>query len=161
MSQLFERIPNITLITACPNSGKTFLCRYLLHNLFQNQKLNYGLVFCATAFNESFSFLPKKYIYSQFDENKIKQLMNIQITQMHQSGEAKPAFIIFDDMIGSVNFTTPLFSKLITTYRQYNILLIFTTQYLFKVPPVLRECTYFVTFKHRQKEVFKRFTKHL
>lgn len=92
------------------------------------------------------------YIYSQFDENKLRQLINLQIGQIHTAGKAKPAFVIFDDMVGSINFTSPLFSKLITTYRHYNILLIFTTQYLFKVPPVLRECTtYFITFKQPTK----------
>ena len=152
MSSLFEKIPNITLITAGPNSGKTVLCKYILYDLFKNKKLNYGIVFCPTGFNNSYDYLPKKYLYAQFDENTLIQLVNLQISQIKQHGKAKPAFVVFDDCIGSINFTSPLFSKLVTTYRHYNILLIFTTQYLFKVPPVLRECTtYFITFKQPTK----------
>lgn len=153
MSALFDKIPNITLVCAGPNSGKSYLCKYILQDLFKNNKLKYGIVFCATSFNQSYDFLPKKYIYSQYDENKLIQFINLQIGQIKKSGKAEPAFIIFDDMIGSINFTSPLFNKLITTYRHYNILLIFTTQYLFKIPPVLRECcTYFVTFKQPTKK---------
>ena len=145
--ELLDKIPSIILITAGPSSGKTNLVKYILCDLFTKKKLSYGLVFCPTSFNEAYNFLPSKYIYSQYDEDAIINLINIQIKQIKENGRAKPCFIVFDDVIGSIDFNSPFFSKLVSTFRHYNITLIFCVQYLYKVSPVLRECvSYFITF---------------
>jgi hypothetical protein len=42
---------------------------------------------------------------------------------------------------------------LITNYRHYNITVIIGNQYLYSVPPLIRQCvTYFVTFKQNTKK---------
>jgi len=139
--------PSIILISAGPGSGKTNLIKYILCDLFSKKKLFYGIVFCPTSFNDSYSFLPSKYIYSQYDEDVVINLINLQIKQIKSNNQAKPCFIVFDDMIGSINFNSHLFSKLVSTFRHYNVTLIFSVQYLYKVSPVLRECvSLFITF---------------
>lgn len=154
MSKLFEKIPSIIMIASPPASGKTVLIKYILCDLFKTKKLNYGIVFCPTSFNDSYNFLPQKYVYGQYDENALKHLLNLQTEQIQKNGmnNSKPAFVVFDDCIGSINFKSPLFNKLISTYRQYKLTLIFATQYIYALHSIFRECTtYFITFNQQQK----------
>lgn len=152
MTTLFSKFPSIIMIAAPPASGKTHLIKYILYDLFVKKKLSYGIVFCPTSFNQSYDFLESKYVHSQYNENVLTHLINIQIAQIEKNGKALPSFVIWDDCIGSINFQSPLFMKLITTYRHYNMTLIFTTQYIYKLPTTLRECaTYFITFNQQQK----------
>ena len=124
---VFDKIPNICLLCAGPASGKTSFVQYVIVDLFSKGKMSYGICMCPTNFNNSYSFLPKKYVYSHIDEDVIVKLMNLQIKQIKEHGKAKPAFIIFDDCVALIDFKGPVFNRLITTYRHYNILLIFTT----------------------------------
>lgn len=152
MSNLFEIIPNITLIDSPPRSGKSCLVKYILYDLFKNNKLKYGIVFCGTSFTGCYDFLPKKYVYGTYDENALINLINLQIIQIKNHGKASPAFIIWDDCLGQVDFMSPVLKKLFTTYRHYNLQLIFTTQYIYAVSPILRQCSsYFITFRQQQK----------
>lgn len=147
MSNLLNRIPFISVISSAPQSGKSTLVKYMLTDLFSNKKLNYGLVFCPSAFDGGYSFLPEKYVYLRFDEDAVKNLMKIQMNQIKTNGSAKPAFIIMDDCIGSVNFQSKFISELITNFRHYNITIIICTQYIRRLPPTIHECcSYFFTF---------------
>ncbi len=150
--RLFDKTPNITLIDSPPASGKTNLVKYILQDLFKSDKLKYGIVFCPTNFNGSYDFLNKKWVYGVYEESALVNLINLQISQIKECGKAKPAFIIWDDCIGTIDFNSQILKKLFTTYRHYNLQLIFTTQYIYCVPPVLRSCTtYFITFNQQQK----------
>jgi hypothetical protein len=142
-----DKIPNITLICAPPESGKTYLIKYLISDLFKAKKLKYGLCFCPTSFGGDFDYLPQKYIHTFYNEDIVKNLMDIQISQISQFGKAEPAFIIFDDCIGAVNLKSKFIMQLFSTYRHYNILIIITTQYLKKIDPLIRVCAnFFITF---------------
>jgi GTPase SAR1 family protein len=143
-----EKLPNISLICAPPASGKTYLIKYLLTDLYKKKKIDYGVVFCSTSFNkDNFDYIPENYLYSSYDENIILNLMNIQQQQIDFNDKAKPAFIVFDDMLGLIKFDSKLIIELFTKYRHYNITILITTQYIYAIPPLLRECTtFFFTF---------------
>ena len=144
--------PAIYLLASPPKSGKSVLIKHIISSLFKKNKLSYGIVFSGSLFNRDYAFLPSKYQYSNYSESAIKSLLRLQIEQIKNDGEAKPAFIIFDDMTASVNFNSKIMQALITRYRHFNILLIFAIQYIYKAPPILRECsTFFITFYQSTK----------
>ena len=73
-----DKLPNISLICAPHASGKTYLVKYLLTDLYKKKKINYGIVFCSTSFNkDNFDYIPDNYLYNSYDENIILNLMNI------------------------------------------------------------------------------------
>ena len=130
--KIIENIPNITFICAPPKSGKSYLIKYLLNELFRKKKLKYGIEFIGSKYNGDFDFLSSKYVHSKYDENVLKKFYNIQIKQIQKKGKAPPAFIIFDDMLGSLNFNTGFIAELVPKYRHPNFTMIFTSQYLKK-----------------------------
>lgn len=109
------------------------------------------MFYTTNVVNKSYDFLPSKYIYEFYEENALIKLMNLQIEQK-KKGSTKNCFVIFDDCIGTIDFNSQVLRRLFTTYRQYNIQLIFTTQYIYAIPPILRSCIiYFITFNQQQK----------
>jgi GTPase SAR1 family protein len=165
--ELFNNtIPNISLIIAPPNCGKTYLVKYLLTDLYINKKIKYGVVFCSTNFNtNNFDYIPEKYIYSSYQDDIITNLIDIQINQIKENKKAEPCFIVFDDMIGMINFQSKTLTELFTKYRHYNITVLLTTQYIYKIPPLIRECStfiflFFVTSRRSLKAAFECFFCH-
>ena len=144
--------PSIYLIASPPRSGKSVLIKHIIHSLHKKNKLSYGICFSGSLFNGDYDFLPQKYLFSNYNESVVKSLLKLQIEQIREKGTASPAFIIFDDMIGSMNLSSKIMQMLITRYRHFNILLIFAIQYIYKAPPTLRECaTFFITFNQSTK----------
>jgi hypothetical protein len=95
-------------------------------------------VFTTTKFNKSYeSILPAEYIHSQYNPEALQSLLDIQ----KSTGRKHRAFVIFDDCLPQTAFKSQLFLDLCTTFRHYNLTVILSVQYLFKVPSVLRECT--------------------
>lgn len=148
MTDLFKTFPSIIFMAAKPKSGKSNLTKYIISDLFNKKIVKYGIVICPTVFNGGYDFLPEEYLFSKYDEEVLANFCNFQIQQVKDKGKAEPGFIVIDDCVGSINFNSDAFSKLITTYRHFNLTMIITTQYLYKIPPTVRECaTYFVSFK--------------
>lgn len=138
---------SIIFITAPPKSGKSTLIRELIYNnkdLFQ-----YGLVFTSTGkFNGDYDFIPKRFVHSSFNENILKHFLNIQI----QTKRKNRAFLIFDDFLGCFNPKSKFMTKLLSTYRHYNISIIISTQHIKSLPPIFRECTsYSIIFNTKNK----------
>src|ERR1700679_1227227 len=57
-----------------------------------------------------------------------------------ETGAKYKAFVIFDDCLSTKAFSSQLFVNLTTGYRHWNISIIITTQYIFKLNPTIREC---------------------
>lgn len=135
--------PAVFLFTASPKSGKSVMIKYLLYKMLKVKRFNYGIVFSSTAFNNDYSFMPEEFVHSTFDEEIIKNLM----MKQRSRGTGK-AFVVFDDILGDLKLTSNLMIKLLSTYRHYNISIFLATQYLYKVPPTIRECyTYAFIFR--------------
>lgn len=137
MTSFIDKIktPSIIILSAGPGSGKSYTIKYLLYCLFKQKKLKYGVVFCPTnAMNNNYDYIDSKFVYPSFDEENLKKFLRFQKQHM------QPAFIIFDDCIGSINFNSNLIIHLFTTFRHYNLTIFLATQYIYKVPPTLREC---------------------
>jgi hypothetical protein len=140
-------VPSVTILSASPKCGKSHLIKYLIKDLCSKGKFDYGVVICPTAQNnKEYEFIPPGYLYTEYSEEIITSLMNKQSRAIAQ-GMPKSAFLILDDCLGSVNFRKSVITKLVTTYRHYNITILMSTQYINKIPPEIRECaTYAIVF---------------
>ena len=150
MEEMINKTPNISIICAPPESGKTYLIKYLLNEMFKNKKVKYGIVFCPTKFKGQYNYLPNEFIHAQYNENVLRKFYNIQIAQFLKNKNIEPAFVIFDDCIGSISFKSSFMKKIISTFRHPNITFFFATQYIMEIPPLIRQCaSYFITFDQR------------
>lgn len=156
MSSLLKTKCPVVLLSAKQHCGKSVFIKYVLCTMFMEQRIKYGIVFCPTAFTGSYDFIPSQYVYNSYDINIVKRLMGIQVQQKKQNGYIEPAFIVFDDCIGSMDFNSNLINKLITSNRHYNLTIFLATQYLFKIPPLIRDCvSYFICFRQKTTKSVK------
>lgn len=141
--------PSINLFVGAPRSGKSYLMKYLLIKLALEGKFKYGLVFSPSD-NTFESVIPGKYLHRLYNDDKLKSFLRLQKKSKQQ------AFLIIDDGIGSINLKTELFKHLFTSYRHYNITIFLSVQYVYSVPPVIRQCaTYVYIFKHSNQRSFE------
>jgi hypothetical protein len=128
--------PGLVIITASQGSGKSHLMKYIISQ--HKQKLKYGIAFSHTAFNEgNLSYIPKKYIFAQYQPDKLQNLMKIQ--ESLPQGKRPLAFVILDDCLFDSWVNCKHFNRLMTQLRHYNILVIITTQYVNKISTMIRE----------------------
>lgn len=136
------KLPCVFLIAGAPGSGKSYLTKHLIYQYCKNRKFNHGLVITNTSFNDGYSFVPAKYVHSYYDEAVLQKFLDTQIESK------EPAFLVLDDCLGKAQFNSKFFMSFITTYRHYNITVFLTTQYIYAIPPVIRECcTYSYMFQ--------------
>jgi len=131
------RAPFFLIIAGKPESGKSYLIKYLMmlnNPQYSGDPFQYGIVFTKTKFNGGYDYLPQKFVHSIYREEVLRNLLRIQSETQAQYR----CFVIFDDCLEA--FNSNLFTDLSTQYRHYNISLIVSTQYIYKVPPTFREC---------------------
>lgn len=136
-------VPSLIIITASIGSGKSHLLRYIMNEI--KDKLDYGIVFSHTIFDdENLDYIPKKFKHRVYNPDLIKSLMKIQSEQPKQI--RKKAFMILDDFLGgkstkkTPNWSTcPVFTDLLSELRHYNVFIVINTQYINKIPPIVRE----------------------
>jgi len=131
----------IYLFVGRTNSGKTHLLTYIAWLMQHHFDAAFG--FCPTIFASNISFVRRR--FAKFDKRMLTTIMEYQAKQVEQ-GTAENVLLVFDDIIGedSVKTYGSLLGKLFTCSRHYKITIFITTQYLYKVPPVLRENCKFV-----------------
>jgi hypothetical protein len=141
-------LPSIHIFPASPGSGKSYLIKFLVYLLSKKKQIDYWVVFCGTAFNDSYSFIPEGYVFTNYDENVLGNCLRFQ----SQSTKKPSLGIIFDDCI---SFETDMrrgriISKLFTEFRHYNCTVFVATQYMYRLPPVVREsAAYYWLFPQR------------
>ena len=129
-------VPGLVIISGQQGSGKSNLLKYIMKLL--RSKLKYGIAFSQTAFNEgNLDYIPKKYVYTQYDPIALGNLMKIQAAQTKEKRHL--AFVVFDDCVVDSWVNCKLFNQLVTQVRHYNVLIIITTQWISKIPPMVRE----------------------
>jgi hypothetical protein len=138
--------PFFLLIAAKPNSGKSHLIRYIMtlnHADYHKDPFKYGVVFTNTSFNNGYDYIPSDYVHAQYNPDIIAKLMQIQI----KNNCSHRAFCLFDDCLPLKGFNSQVWIDLATQFRHYNISLIVSTQYIYRIPPTQRECcTHFAMF---------------
>lgn len=132
-------LPGIIAAVGAPGLGKTHFGRYIL---FQSAPyFKHGIIFCPNPTSEQeWDCVQAHRILRVYDTRILEKFMEDQ-----ETNGFPPAFIFFDDCIGSVKFDDSVIKKLCTQFRKYNILVWFGIQYLADVmPPVIRQCAQFV-----------------
>lgn len=149
------RHPGLFLFAAPTNSGKTTLIRFILTEMAKKGIFAYGIVLTGTAgLNNDYSYLPRKAV-SVFSEDRLRAFLRMQRDLAHERGKAPPAFIVLDD-VANENFKKPLYNGLFTTFRHFNLSVFVSTQYIYRIPPTIREqaaiCVAFHQNTGRSKE---------
>lgn len=155
----FIQLPFTLNVAGHCGSGKTVMIRYLIKSL--KSQLDCVVVISNTAnFTEDYKFLDDyqnikcKIFNSLSAENVIKALMQIQ-KRNRENDNKKNVLLIFDDVFGSIK-DSKYFKDLVSTYRHYNISIIFSAQYISGSQTYLREISnYVVVFNQRTQSALK------
>jgi len=133
--------PFFLIIAGKPGSGKSHLIKFIMminHPNYSNDPFEYGIVFTKTKFNGNYDdYIPDKLVHCMYNEQILANLLKMQA----DTQGAHRAFLILDDCLEERAFRSQLFTDLCTQFRHYNISFILSTQYIYKVPPTLRECS--------------------
>jgi ABC-type dipeptide/oligopeptide/nickel transport system ATPase component len=142
--QNYLKLPFCSTIAGSCGSGKSYLIKYICES-FSNI-FNGFIVFSNTAtFTEDYKFLEnyKHKILGSLDfDNELKKIMSIQ-EKNRNKGIKKQFLIIFDDIFGSIK-DSKKFKEFISTYRHYNLSIIFSAQYICGISTYLREISAYV-----------------
>lgn len=134
------KIPYSCVIASKRNSGKTFLCNYLIKHFHDNKLFDYYVLFSQTAhISGDFGCLPDKSKFQEFTKEKLDKIFAYQ-EKAKNSKKPKQCLIILDDIVGAMNNDfTGLINKIFTLGRHYNISIIVLTQFLKRViTPTIR-----------------------
>ena len=90
--------PQIVVSIGKPKRGKTNCLKYfILKNTVDNKIFKYGIVFSKTAsFNKDYTYMPKEYIYSDFDE--MPQILEKFIDGISKLKKKQPCFCVFEEL---------------------------------------------------------------
>lgn len=128
------KYPSATLFLGKTGSGKTFLMKKILNK--NKKKFNRIIAFCPIL-NDDYDFLDKKFVIR--DKEKLNDIIDRQY-ELKKNNMHKPLLIILDDFIGTIDLRhDDIFSKLATNGRHCNITVFYISQFLTKIPPVIRD----------------------
>ena len=162
-NDIIPSLPVGILIIGRSGSGKT----QVMVNIMTNNNLlgdYYDIVYLFTDTNPDKELirdlkLNKKYIITDFDEEKVKTIMSKSENSIEEYGFKKSPKImfLFDDILSNQKFLkSKTATKLATANRHFNISYIFCSQYYKKLPPVLRtNARYYIIFPSSMSEVEK------
>lgn len=146
------------VISAERRAGKSHMATDLIHQICETKSFELCILFSETAeLSGDFAFVPKMFIYDEFNDNTLAKYIDIQagiIKDLKQKGKDKSQFpkilFIFDDVISDLKvFYSKAINKLFTTGRHLAISLVFITQYLHALSPRQRgNIDLLITFKN-------------
>ena len=132
----FFTIPSLIILASRPGGGKTTLIKFEFYKGAQKKSYDCAIIFTKNIDDKFEEVIKEDYIYYNYTDKNLAKILKYQ-----NENPSNRLLLIFDDIIGSLDFNSPLITILVTRYRHFNIGLIFSTQYLFKIPPPIRECT--------------------
>ena len=154
---IFGPAPWLTLICAAKHGGKTQVCRYVCRayaHVFAAI-----VVFCPTAMTGAYDFLPKKYVFDDYDPEVMRGIMDRQ-EQYKRAGKNVHVLCIFDDALSSETIAWEQrkqseLSRLWTANRHWQISIIVVTQSFKRVPRLLRDNIDFCVVGRVQREAYE------
>jgi len=133
--------PFSAIVIGPPKSGKTHLIRYLIQEMVmrKDRSFDYIIVFSRTAgVNNSFGYLPYRYVHSTYQPEMLQAVIDTQESRIGQ-GQPSQCLLILDDVVGMVSWQNQVIDQLWSTYRHWDMSIIISTQYVYKIPPLIRE----------------------
>jgi hypothetical protein len=138
--------PFFMIIAGKSGSGKSHFLRFLMKEINIHQPFDYGIVMSNTCFEkESFDYIPKKYIFEEFNEDVIRNMIKLQKTNLSKEVQ-KHSFLLLDDCIAEKEVDNPIMKKLAIMGKHFNISTILTTQYVHLIPSVIRANAHYNLF---------------
>ena len=160
---IFPNMPCGMLVVGRSGSGKTqtivnmMTNKYLLKDYFDEVYL-----FSDTKPDKELIAdlkLKSKNIISEFDEEKVNEILDKQQAVIDEKGfnKSKKLMFIFDDILSNAKFLkSKTVVKLATANRHFNVSYIFASQYYKKLPPVIRtNARFYIIFPSSMSEVEK------
>jgi len=138
---LFE-IPGHALIVGKTKSGKSYLCRWLLKNLWMARKFaSGGIISMTSSMTGEWDCIPKQYHIHPDATKKYMQLLMDQQRQLVSQGIKRNIFLVIDDAIGMIDWSDRFYIQFMGTARQYYISVFIIVQYMVRVHPSIRAQT--------------------
>ena len=136
--------PNAThVFCSRRNSGKSYLAKYVLHSLVQQQLVDEVYIISQTEhISKSFDCFDDAHIVREYNPAWIQKLIKDQAAAIQKQGKDKAPKIvlILDDVIGTVSPNDPTLNSLFTLSRHCNISVFLLVQHVKQVfSPCLRQ----------------------
>lgn len=127
-------------------SGKSYAIKSLMSQYQKSQPFEFGVVFTRTKFNHAYDYVSDKRVYEDFSVEKLmKYIEGLRTINERKKKEKKvmgPNFIIFDDLMGVIDWYDKRLINWIGTFRHTNTTIFLAIQYLAQgTSTVVRECT--------------------
>jgi len=160
-----KKKPQVYVMVGKPESGKSHLVKSLIYD-FQKKDpyFRFILAFVKTKFNSDYDYLEDQYVYESFDEEKLRShIEKLREYRRKTNKPVPPNLIIFDDLLGDIDWYSPWMTNWLCSFRHTNTSIIMTAQYLMgakSVSTCLRECTnvafiYNSKFKNSLKALYE------
>lgn len=146
--------PNFFLMVGESWAGKSHMIEYLLKSLWLDGRFAFGIVFAPTVFNNHYAGFIKRgdSIIESFTDEKLGRYLNhlkalaaadkrkrMSYEGPEAKGEVPPNYIVFEDVVGSVNQNSRIWTGFVSTYRHYNTTVFIATQDLHRVHRLVRK----------------------
>jgi hypothetical protein len=137
--------PFLMTIFGKPGEGKSALAQYVVYEKFQQKAIDYVMVISNSSYNDDWRFLPKKAIKKLWTAELATQITNFQ----KKKGRGH-LLVVLEDPVGSFPWEDKQVLQMIIMHRHLNMSWIINVQYVYKLPPIYRECaTYVAIFKQQ------------
>lgn len=155
--------PEIIVLLGRPASGKSYCIKSMIYSWAKANHMKFGLCVCPTAFNGDYSYLPDKWVWDEYDEDKLARYVERLREKTKKLGKEKmpPNFVILDDLLGKINWNSKFWTSWIATFRHTNTTLLISAQSLKGkgTSTLLRDCTsralmYYTNFKSAVEGLF-------
>lgn len=142
-----KNLSGLIMICSPTATGKTFLLKDILHHIHGEYKNNI-LMFSGTAkLQDVYNFFPRKNIFDEYNEKEMEGIWERQFKA--DKKDRQKVLIILDDILHDKEFkNSKVFKKVACGGRHLDIAIIFLTQYLKAVGPIIRNNTrLFIAFE--------------
>lgn len=123
------------------NTGKSYLAKHIIKCLYDNKKIDYGMIFSKSIHRNQYNYFPHTYVKDDLENIPlyVNNVLNKQ-KEFIKKGIKKKCLLLFDDVM-SIDFHHKFknfYSDLVSLHRQFYVTVIFICHYIKKIPPAMR-----------------------
>jgi hypothetical protein len=123
--------PAIYLFIGKPASGKSYALKSLMFDFQKAKYFKFILAFVRTKFNHGYDWLPDEYVDDKYSDQKLlTHIEKLRAYRKKSGKECPPNALIFDDLLGTVDWYSDQMSNFLCSYRHTNTSIFLTSQYL-------------------------------
>jgi hypothetical protein len=140
----FPSAPEIIGLFGRPSSGKSFFIKSFAYQMAKRGKMKFGLCICPTSFTGDYDYLPKKWVWDEYNEARLEKYVEWLREKRKKIGDKMPPnFVILDDLLGKIDWNSKFWSNWIATFRHTNTTILITAQSIKGrgTSTLLRDCT--------------------